>query len=243
MKQENQTPTIHNAARLGDIAKIVLMPGDPVRAAYIAKHFLRDARQVSDIRGIGAYTGSYQGTEVSVMASGMGCSSMSIYSRELYDFYGVEAIIRVGSAGGLSNNLKLGDIVIAQSASTDSSYPSLVGFYGSYSPTASFALLSHAAQICTERGFPFSVGPVFTGEAFYYPDATFTAMARMGMLAVEMETAALYTNAALAGQQALTLCTVADMMFTGEKCTPKEREETFSNMILTALELSGRVYG
>ena len=222
----NATPTIHNAARLGEIAKTVLMPGDPVRARFIAEHFFTDAKLVSDVRNICAYTGSWRGAPVSVMASGMGTSSMSIYSRELYAFYGVEAIIRVGSAGGLAGGLTLGDIVIAQSASTDSSYPALVGFYGTYAPTASFALLDEAVRVCRARSFSFAVGPVFSGEAFYYDDAVFEAMGRMGMLAVEMETAALYTNAAVAGKGAVPMHRIGHDVHRRKNAPPRSERKT-----------------
>lgn len=237
------TPTIHNAAKLGEIAKTVLMPGDPVRAAFIAEKFLNDVRQVSNIRGIGVYTGTYKGKPISVMASGMGTSSMALYSKELFDFYEVDSIIRVGSAGGLASSLRLGDIVIAQSSSTDADYPNKFGFPGRYSPTADFSLMDAAVQCCRHHDYRFLAGPVFTGEAFYYANEVFQKLAEMGMLAVEMETAALYTNAMVSKKKALTLCTISDLMFTGECSTAKEREETFIQMIHVALEIGSDTIG
>lgn len=234
----SQTPTIHNAARLGEIAKTVLMPGDPLRARYIAEHFLEQPRLVSDVRNIYCYTGAYQGKPVSVMASGMGAGSMSIYSYELFHFYDVDAIIRVGSAGGLHPSLKLRDIVVAQASSTDSGYAAHFELPGTLAPCGDYELIAKAAEYGRAHGLSVRVGPVVSGEGFYYPDSWNRKWAAMGMLAVEMESAALYMNAAEAGKKAVALCTISDLVFTGEACTTQERQESFDDMIRMALSMA-----
>ena len=234
----DQTPTIHNAARCGEIAKTVLMPGDPLRAKYIAETFLESARLISEIRGICCYTGSYQGTPVSVMASGMGAGSMSIYSYEMFHFYDVDAIIRVGSAGGLHPSLHLRDVVAVMAASTDSGYAAHFGLPGTLAPCADYALIACADWYAGENGIRLRVGPVVSGEGFYYDPAWFKKWTEMGMLAVEMESAALYMNAMEAGKRALALCTVSDLMFSGEACTTLERQQSFDDMIRMVLEIA-----
>lgn len=234
------TPTVHNAAKKGEIAEVVLMPGDPKRAKFIAENFLTDAKLYSDVRCAYVYTGTYKGKKVSVMASGMGVGSMGIYSHELYEEYGVEKIIRVGSAGGMAPCLKLGDVVVALSASTDSGYTKHFGFFGDFAPTVSEELLCNLIEVNKEMKNNLHFGPVYTSVAFHYDMDIIKSWAKMGMMAVEMEAAALYTNAALFGKQALAMFTISDMMFTGEKMTSKERETTFTNMITTALELAIR---
>lgn len=231
------TPTIHNAAHLGDIAPVVLMPGDPLRAKYIAENFLEEPKLVSDIRNIYCYTGRYQGKTVSVMASGMGAGSMSIYSYELFHFYNVDTIIRVGSAGGLHSSLKLKDIVVAMVASTDNGYATHFALPGCLAPCADYGLIARAVDHGEKKGLSVRVGPIISGEGFYYSDEWFQKWAAMGMLAVDMETAALYMNAAEAGKRAVTLCTISDLMFTGAACSTQERQAGFDDMIRMALSL------
>lgn len=232
------TPTLHNAAKFGEIGPTVLMPGDPLRAKFIADQFLTGAKLVSDVRNIYAYTGKYKGTEVSVMASGMGASSMGIYSHELFEFYGVENIIRVGSAGGLHPSLKLRDIVIGLASSTDTGYAAQFNLPGTFAPSADFGLVEQAVTYARANNLPAVVGRLFSGEAFYYDNAVLERWTRMGVLAVEMESAALYLNAAHSGKKAVALCTISDMVFTGEACTTAERQESFTDMITMALEMA-----
>lgn len=231
----NATPTIHNAARLGQIAKVVLMPGDPLRAAYIAQNYLENAELVSNIRNICCYTGTYEGTPVSVMASGMGAGSMSIYAYELFHFYEVDAIIRVGTAGGMHPSLKLRDLVIAMTASTDCGYATHLELPGTFAPCADYGLLSSLVSHGREMGLPVKAGPVVSGECFYYPQEWFRKWTDMGVLAVDMETASLYITAAKAGKRAAAVFTISDMMFTGEACSTEERQNSFDNMIRLAL--------
>ena len=230
------TPTIHNSAKLGQIAKVVLMPGDPLRARYIAENYLDDVQLVSNVRGIPCYTGSYKGNPVSVMASGMGAGSMGIYSHELFHDYDVERIIRVGTAGGLHEKLQLRDVVLALSCSTDSGFARQFELPGSYSPCCSFAMVRKAAEIAEAQGLSIKPGMVFSGEAFHYTDSYLRRWTEAGALAVEMETAALYMNAMAAGKEALTICTITDMVFTGEHCSSEERQTTLDDMIKLALE-------
>lgn len=233
----SQTPTIHNAAKKGEIAKTVLMPGDPLRAKYIAETFLEEPKLVSDVRNIYCYTGTYKGKEVSVMASGMGAGSMSIYSYELFHFYGVENIIRVGSAGGIHPSLKLRDIVIAMASSTDNGYAKHYELPGVFAPCADYSLIEKAVAYGKEHQLSVKVGPVVSGEGFYYSDEWFDKWTKMGSLAVEMESAALYINAAEAGKKAVAICTISDLMFNGEKCSTEERQKSFDDMILMALSM------
>lgn len=232
-----QTPTLHNAARKGEIAPFVLMPGDPKRAEYIAEKFLESARLVSDIRSIKAYTGKYNGKDVSVMASGMGTSSMSIYSYELFNFYDVETIIRVGSAGALQPSMELMDIVIASAADTDTSYMEMLDLPGKFAPTADFGLAAKAYSWGISRGMNVHAGTVFSGEAFYYDKEKMHKWAAVGALAAEMESAALYTNAAMFGKKALALLTISDFVFKEGSCTEETKVTGFSNMMEMALSL------
>nr|WP_305136937.1 purine-nucleoside phosphorylase [uncultured Schaedlerella sp.] len=235
---KEQTPTIHNAAKKGEIARTVLMPGDPLRAKYIAETFLEQPRLVSDIRNMYCYTGRYEGREVSVMASGMGVGSMSIYSYELFHFYDVESIIRVGSAGGLHPSLKLKDIVVAMAVSTDSNYALHLELPGYLSPCGDYSLIAKAAEYGRQHGLSVRVGPVMSGEGFYYSEEWNRKWAGIGMLAVEMESAALYINAMEAGKKAVALCTISDLMFSGEACTARERQESFDDMIRMGLSMA-----
>lgn len=237
------TPTIHNNAKIGEIAKTVLMPGDPVRAQYIARTFLTETRLVNDVRCAYAFTGKYKGKDVSVMASGMGSGSMGIYSHELFGEYGVDRIIRIGSAGGLNENLHLGDVVVALSASTDSGYATHYALPGFLSPTVSGEILKKLIRMECESNLQFDIryGAVFSGAAFHYSDEFFSKWKEMGILAVEMETAALYWNAAELHKEALSMFTISDILSTGEHYTTKEREISFSNMISFALDFATRL--
>jgi len=235
--KSKHTPTIHNAAGYGEIAKTVLMPGDPLRARHIAENYLDDVRLVSEIRGICAYTGKYQQKEVSVMASGMGAGSMGIYSYELFRYYDVDHIIRVGSAGGLSPHLKLKDLVIGLSSSTDIGYAAQYQLTGTFAPCADFGLAKAAYEYGIGHGINVRAGMLFSGEAFYYEEAILRKWADMGALAVEMESAALYMNAAKLGKKALAICTISDLVFSGEKCSVEERQTSFDDMITMALSI------
>ncbi|MDD7537070.1 MAG: purine-nucleoside phosphorylase [Bullifex sp.] len=226
--------SIHNSAKPGEIAPSVLMPGDPVRARFIAENFLENAVLVNEVRGALAFTGRYKGEPVSVMASGMGDGSMGIYSHELFDEYDVQRIIRVGSAGAISDRLKLGDVIAAVSASTDSGYLNHYNFPGTFAPTASSALLRKLIK--TDDSV--ILGSVFSTPVFYCEDSYFDPCRKMGLLAVEMEAAVLYANAAELGKDALALLTISDIIGRPEALSAKEREETFTSMIKTALEVA-----
>ncbi len=232
--------TLHNTAAKGDFAKTVLMPGDPLRAKFIAETYLENPRLVNNVRGIQGYTGVYKGKEVSVMASGMGMPSIGIYSHELYAEYGVENIIRVGSAGLLQPFLKVRSIVAGMSAYSNSNYGAQFGFKGNLAPCASFQLLEKAVAAARRMGVEMPVGPIYSTDVFY--DETKPSPAQvlqgLGVLAVEMEAYALYLNAARAGKNALALLTSADNPFTGESLTPQEVRETFTQMMEIALEIA-----
>lgn len=232
------TPTIHNAAVKGQIAQTVLMPGDPMRATYLAKTYLTAPELMSNVRGIPVYTGRYQGCPVSVMASGMGSGSMGIYSHELYQDYGVERIIRVGTAGGLHPSLRLRDIVLALSASTDSGFAAQFELPGTFSPCCSLALARKAWEVGQQKGLSLQAGMLFTGAAFHYDNDYLARWAKVGALAVDMETAALYMNAQALGKEALTLCTVTDMVFQDVHCSVAERQESLDAMLTLALEVA-----
>lgn len=230
--------TPHIKANEGDFAKTVLMPGDPLRAKYIAENYLTDAVLVNNVRGIQGYTGYYNGKRVSVMASGMGMPSMGIYSYELFAFFGVENIIRVGSAGSLQDDIKLLDIVIGESASTDSNYPKIMGVDENYTPTATESLVKKAVLECQKQNAPYKVGNVLSSDVFYSGLDNLKNWSKKGVLAVEMESAALYTNAAKLGKNALTILTISDCPFTGEETSPDQRERNFDQMIKIALEIA-----
>ena len=230
--------TPHNSAAKGDFAKTVLMPGDPLRAKFVAENFLTDAKLVNNVRGIGGYTGTYKGIPVSVMASGMGMPSMGIYSYELYKFYGVENIIRIGSAGALQPYIRLREIVLGMGACTTSNYAAQDGLHGTFAPTASWKLLSEAADAARKLGLKYHVGNLLSSDVFYNEDADEAnpAWTKMGVMAVEMESAALYMNAARAGKNALAIFTISDHILTGEATTAEERQNTFTTMMEIALE-------
>ena len=230
--------TLHNTAEKGDFACTVLMPGDPLRSRFVAETFLTDAKLVNDVRGIQGYTGTYHGKPVSVMASGMGMPSIGIYSYELYTNYGVENIIRIGSAGMLDPSLRLRSVVAAMSAWSDSNYGSQFGFRGNLGPCCSYELLEKAVQRARQQGTPISVGAVYSTDVFYDEAPQYETLRKMHVLCAEMETYALYLNAARAGKQALSLLTISDNPFTGETCTPQEVRETFTAMMEIALEIA-----
>ena len=236
------TPTPHNSAAPGDFAKTVLMPGDPLRAKFIAETYLEEPKLVNNVRGIQGYTGTYKGVPVSVMASGMGMPSMAIYSYELFNMYGVENILRVGSAGAVSMELKLRDIVLGQGACTSSSMQDNFGVHGHFAPIADFDLLRCAAQICEERKLRYKAGNLISSDIFYNDDPAFNQpFLNLGALAVEMEAAALYMNAARAGKRALAICTISDHILTGEATSAEERQNTFNEMMELALEVAVRM--
>ena len=234
-------PTPHINAKEGDFAKTVLMPGDPLRAKYIADHYLEDAVLVNNVRGVQGYTGYYKGKRVSVMASGMGMPSIGIYSYELFNFYGVENIIRVGSAGAMSDKLKLRDVVAGMSAYTTSSYGYQFGFDGTLAPCCSYDLLMKAVEAGKKVGQNVVPGPVFSSDCFYEQGGYESAAAKLmklGVLCVEMEAYALYLNAAAAGKNALALLTISDSLVTGESLPAEDRQNTFTKMMEIALEIA-----
>lgn len=231
-------PTPHNSANIDDFAKTVLMPGDPLRAKFIAENFLEDPVLVNDVHNINGYTGMYNGKIVSVMASGMGMPSIGIYSYELFNFYNVENIIRIGSAGAISDDVNLRDIVIGQGACTNSNYASQFNLPGTYAPIASYKLLKQAVDFAQDAGVNYKVGNLFSSDTFYDDAASLSDWRKMGVLAVEMESAALYMNAARAGKNALCICTISDCPFTGESCTAEERQNTFTDMMEIALKIA-----
>lgn len=232
-------PTPHNAAQMGQIAPTVLMPGDPLRAKMIAETYLEDAACVNTVRNMLCYTGTYQGKPVTAMGGGMGMPSVGIYTYELFNFYGVERVIRVGSAGTLSPRAKLRSVIIGVGASTDSNYAHTFNLPGTFAPIADFDLARAAAEAGERLGIPTVAGNILSSDVFYNddPDALMP-WRKMGVLAVEMEAAALYMNAARAGKQALCLLTVSDDPFGGEALSAEERQTSFHDMMRLALELA-----
>lgn len=230
-------PTPHINAPEGAFAETVLMPGDPLRSKFIADNYLENPELVNNVRGVQGYTGLYKGKKVSVMASGMGCPSIGIYSYELFNFYDVKNIIRIGSAGAISPGLKLKDIVIAMSAYTDSGYINSFGFRGNAAPCCSYPLLAKAME--NAKNLPCNVvcGPIFSSDAFYSDASQTETLAKLGVLAVEMEAAALYMNAARAGKNALAICSISDSLVTGEELSSEERQIGFRNMMELGLSL------
>ncbi|MBQ9745262.1 MAG: purine-nucleoside phosphorylase [Clostridia bacterium] len=234
-------PTPHINATPEDFGKTVLMPGDPKRSAYIAKTFFENARLVNDVRGIQGYTGLYKGTKVSVMASGMGMPSMGLYAYELYNFFDVENIIRIGSAGTIDKNVNVRDLVFAMTASTNSAFASQYGLPGVYAPCADFALLSAGVEEANKLGAVCHVGNILSADTYYDDDPdVLKKWHKMGILAVEMEAAALYMTAARAGKKALALCTISNSILTGEEMPVEERESALNQMIETALNTAVR---
>ncbi len=234
--------TPHNSAKFGDFAKTVLMPGDPKRSRFIAETFLEDIKLINDVRGIQGYTGTYKGVPVSVMASGMGMPSMAIYSYELFKFYGVENVIRVGSCGSLVKELNLYDIVVASTSCTDSNMLSYFDIPIGFVPTADKTLLDLAVSECERQKRAYKMGKVFSTDNFYC-DKSALERAEEGSLAVEMETTALYLNASIFNKRALTLLTVSDSLVTGEETTSEERQSAFTDMMKVALEVAVKMDG
>lgn len=235
MNKTGYTPHINAPADA--FAEAVLMPGDPKRSRFIAENFLSSIKLVNDVRGVQGYTGIYKGAPVSVMASGMGMPSMAIYSHELFNYFNVEKIIRVGSAGAYSASVNIRDIVIAEGACTDSNFIKHLKLPGDYAPIADFALLRKSVQKAEELKLCYHVGNVLSTDVFYSDiESQLKKWGRVGVLAVEMEAAALYANAAVSGKSALAVCTISDSLVTGEALPPEERERSFSDMIRLALE-------
>lgn len=229
-------PTPHNAAEKGQIAKTVLMPGDPLRAQFVAEHYLENVTCFNKIRNMFGFTGTYKGHELSVMGSGMGIPSIAIYSYELYHFYDVDTIIRIGSAGGLAPEVELRDVLLGQGACTDSNFASQYDLPGTYAPIADFALLRRAAEVAEEIGVRYHVGNLVSSDVFYSKRSGNEAWAAMGVLGVEMEAAALYCNAAAAGKRALGIMTVSDLVLRAGSLSAEERQTSFTQMMEIALE-------
>lgn len=230
------TPTPHNQAVSGEIAQTVLMPGDPLRAKFIAETFLTNPVCYNTVRGMLGYTGTYQGRRLSVQGSGMGCPSIGIYSYELFHFYGVENIIRIGSAGGVADKVQLRDIVIGMGSCTDSNYARQYQLPGTFAPIASYSLLAAAVKAAEQKKASYHVGNLFCSDCFYDGSGTLAKWKDMGILAVEMESAALYCNAAQSGKNALCIATVSDLPFKGVSTSAEERQNSFTQMMEIALE-------
>lgn len=230
--------TPHISAKPGEIAKTVLMPGDPLRSKFIAENFLENPVLVNNVRGVQGHTGTWKGVPVTVMASGMGIPAIGIYSYELYHFYDVENIIRIGSAGALRDDLKLMDLVIAQGACTDSNYAHQFELNGTFAPIADYTLMSKAIEAANEHGANIQVGNILSGDNFYSPEGCDgnDQWKKMGVMAVEMEAAGLYMNAAYAGKRALCICTISDHIYRNEALSAEDRQNSLTQMIEIALD-------
>ena len=240
-----KTPTPHISAMPGDFAKTVLMPGDPLRSKFIAETFLENAVLVNNVRGVQGYTGYYKGVKVSVMASGMGMPAMGIYSHELFNGYGVENIIRIGSAGSIQEHIHLYDLVLGQGACTDSNWAKQHHLPGTFAPIADFTLLTEAVKAAEANGTTFHVGNINSSDTFYgdhegVPEGLdeVYGLKKMGVMALEMEAAALYMNAARYGGRALCICTISDEILTGKRATAEERQNAFTDMMKVALDVA-----
>ena len=233
----DKTPTPHIGAKLGDIAETVIMAGDPLRVKFMAETFLDDPVLFNNVRGMLGFTGTYKGKRVSVMGHGMGMPSIGIYTYELYNFYGVKTIIRVGSAGSIQHDLHVGDLVVAMGACTNSNYACQYELPGTFAPIADFSLVREAVETCERLGYRYKVGNVFSSDVFYGENPHNDKWINMGVLAVEMEIAALYMNAARSGNRALGICTISDHILTGEVTTAEERQTTFTHMMDVAFSL------
>lgn len=230
--------TPHIKAAPSDFAKTVLMPGDPLRSKFVAETFLEDPKLVNNVRGVQGYTGLYKGVPITVMASGMGMPSIGIYSYELYSSFGVENIIRIGSAGAINEKVNLRDVIIGMGACTNSCYQDQYNLNGKFAPIADFELLSHAVDAAKELGVNYHVGNILSSDIFYHADPTFNdAWSKMGVLGVEMEAAALYMNAAALGKRALAICTVSDHILRGEALDADSRQTSFTDMMKIALNV------
>ena len=232
-----KTPTPHIGAKYGEIAETVIMAGDPLRAKFMAENFLENPVQFNNVRGMLGFTGTHNGKRVSVMGHGMGIPSIGIYTYELYNFYDVKTIIRVGSAGSINEDLHVGDLCIAMGACTNSSYGDQFELPGTYSPIADFDLLRGAADACERMGYHYKVGNVLSSDTFYSENAHNDKWMNMGVLAIEMEATALYMNAARARKRALVILTISDHILTGEATTAEERQTTFTHMMDVAFSL------
>ncbi len=232
------TPTPHNSAKLGEIAETVLMAGDPLRVKFMAETYLDNPVLFNQVRGMLGYTGTYRGKRISVMGHGMGGPSIGIYTYELYNFYNVQTIIRVGSAGSIQEDLHVGDLVIATGACTNSNYAAQYELPGTYAPIADFALARRAVEACERMGYRHRVGNVLSSDTFYTENPHNERWQRMGVLAVEMEIAMLYMNAARSGRKALGICTVSDHILTGEATTAEQRQNTFTKMMDVAFSIA-----
>ncbi|MGY3714565.1 purine-nucleoside phosphorylase [Sutcliffiella cohnii] len=228
--------SVHIGAKQGEIAETILLPGDPLRAKYIAETFLENAVCYNEVRGMLGFTGTYKGHKISVQGTGMGVPSISIYVNELMNEYNVQKLVRVGTCGAIQQDVKVRDVILAMTASTDSQMNRLTFNGVDYAPTANFDLLKKAYDAGTEKGLNLKVGNVFTADMFYNDNAELEKWAKYGVLAIEMETAALYTLAAKYGRQALSVLTVSDHILTGEETSAEERQTTFSDMMEVALE-------
>ncbi|MBQ6173766.1 MAG: purine-nucleoside phosphorylase [Clostridia bacterium] len=231
-------PTPHISANAGDFAPTVLMPGDPLRSKFIADNYLTDAVLVNNTRGVQGYTGTYKGKRVSVMASGMGMPSIGIYSYELFQGYHVQSIIRIGSAGAINQRLKLRDIVLGMSAYTNSGYGIQYGFRGDLAPCCSYRLLNAAMEAGKTLGIEPVPGAIFSSDTFYDEHSPNDILEKLGVLAVEMEAASLYLNAARTGKEALCICTISDNPKTGDSLPAQDRQTSFTQMIELALEIA-----
>ncbi len=242
-------PTPHINAVPEDFAKTVLMPGDPLRAKFIAENYLENPKLVNNVRGVNGYTGLYDGVPVTVMASGMGMPAIGIYSYELFNFFGVENIIRVGSAGGMTEKVKVNDVVVAMGACTDSAYAKSFDIPGTFAPIADYDMLNTCVKIGMEMGVSIKVGNILSSDVFYKDEphndgsglTNRERWAKMGVLAEEMEAAALYMNAARAGKRGLCVCTVSDNLVTGESLSSEERQTSFDTMITLALKTAAKL--
>lgn len=228
--------TPHNQAEMGEIAESILLPGDPLRAKFIAENFLENVTTFNSVRNMLGFTGTYKGKRVSVMGTGMGCPSIGIYSYELIHFYGVKNLIRVGSCGSIQEHVKVGELVMAMGASTDGNYAHQYGLPGTYSATASYELLEKAVRSAAAHGFSYTVGNILSSDLFYTETPEWKQWAKMGLLSIEMESYALYCNANRAGARALGIFTVSDSIVTGEALPAEERQVGFTNMMQVALE-------
>ena len=233
----SNTPTPHIGAQKGEIAPFVIMAGDPLRVQFMAEHYLENPVLFNKVRGMLGYTGTYKGKPVSVMGHGMGIPSISIYTYELFNFYDVKTIVRIGSAGACHKGLKIGDLVLAMGACTDSNYAAQFQLPGTFCPIADYGLLQKAVNNCEGFGYDYMVGNVVSSDVFYSANPQTDKWMKMGVLAVEMEAAALYMNAAYSGNKALAMFTVSDHLITGEVTTAEQRQSTFTHMMDVALSL------
>ncbi|WP_297632833.1 purine-nucleoside phosphorylase [uncultured Clostridium sp.] len=241
--EKKLVPTPHIGAQVGDIAETILLPGDPLRAKFIAETFLENPVQYNTVRGMLGYTGTYKGKKISVQGTGMGIPSIGIYSYELIHFYGVKNLIRIGSAGAIDESLKLHDIVIGVGACTDSNFAAQYNLPGTFAPTASYKLVEGAVSAARELNIEAKVGNILSSDVFYGESGldALRSWQKMGVLAVEMESAGLYMNAARAGVNALCMLTISDCPFTGELTTAEERQTAFTNMMKVALEMANKL--